>query len=204
MRRNRCPRSSDPSSGWIAAAPPLAPPGWPWVIGAILEPMTERPDDDEGALTASGLEVRVRSARPGDVPRLVALLEGGALVAGREDPSDLGPYEAALEEIQASPGGDVLVVEHSGGVIGMCQLIVFRHFGQRGTLCAELESVHVDASFRGQGVGTVLLASAMARAAEAGCQRVQLTSNKARTDAHRFYVTHGFAQIHEGFKRPLG
>ena len=85
----------------------------------------------------------------------------------------------------------------------MCQLITFRHLQERGGRCAEIESVHVDESLRSSGIGGALVEAAVERAAAAGCYRVQLTSNKARTAAHRFYVRHGFEASHEGFKRYL-
>ena len=90
-----------------------------------------------------------------------------------------------------------------GRVVGFCQLIVFRHLQGGGGLSAEIESLHVDQHLRSRGVGGALLEAAVAHAAAAGCYRVQLTSNKQRTRAHRFYVRHGFAQSHEGFKRLL-
>ena len=130
---------------------------------------------------------------------MVDLLEFGALVPGQENPGDLGPYRAALEEIAAGPGG-VLVAERQGAVIGVCQLIVFRHLQQHGGRCAEIEAVHVHPELRGQGIGHALLRAAIARASELGCYRVQLTSNVARADAHRFYESLGFEATHQGFK----
>lgn len=147
--------------------------------------------------------VAVRRARPDDVPALVGLLAGGSLVDGAEDPGDLEPYRSALEEIAAAPGGDVLVAEVGGEVVGVCQLVVFRHFQHRGGRCAEIESVHVRADSRSQGIGGVLVEAAADRAAAAGCYRVQLTSNKARAHAHRFYERHGFVASHQGYKRAL-
>jgi GNAT superfamily N-acetyltransferase len=151
--------------------------------------------------------MQIRTARVADAGRLVDLLVGGALRAV-EDPSDLAPYQAALQEIIDSPASTLLVVEddsEEGGreVVGMCQVITFRHLQQRGGLCAELEAVHVDARFRNRGIGGVLLAAAVDWARSRGCYRVQLTSNKTRTAAHRFYLRHGFEASHEGFKRYL-
>jgi GNAT superfamily N-acetyltransferase len=60
--------------------------------------------------------------------------------------------------------------------------------------------MHVHPDHRARGIGAVLLAAAVERARAAGCFRVQLTSNKARVDAHRFYLRHGFEESHEGFK----
>ncbi len=141
----------------------------------------------------------VRSAVRTDAARLAELLDGGALTA-KEDPGDPGPYEAALEDIAATAGNDVLVAEVDGRVVGMCQLIVVRHLQERGGRCAEIESVHVEHALRSGGIGTALMAAAIGRARAAGCYRVQLTSNVARVDARRFYERLGFHPSHTGFK----
>ena len=148
-------------------------------------------------------EVVVREARPDDLAALVALLAAGTL-RGAEDPGDLAPYRAALEEIASTPGSEVLVAEAGGAVAGMCQLVTFRHLQERGGRCAEIESVHVAERLRGRGIGGLLLDAAVERARRAGCYRVQLTSSKVRLDAHRFYLRHGFEATHECFKRYLG
>jgi len=141
--------------------------------------------------------VTIRSAEPADLPRLVELLQLGALVDGRED---VAAYASALAEIRTTPGCDLLVAETDGLVVGVCQLIVFRHLQHRGGRCAEIESVHVHPEFRSRGIGSRLVAAAVRSARAAGCYRVQLTSNGRRADAHRFYVREGFEQSHLGFK----
>ena len=93
-------------------------------------------------------EVVVREATEEDIPRLVELLEHGSLTEGKEDATDLSPYRAALAEIARGPGA-VLVAEIDGQVVGVCQLIVFRHLQTRGGRCAEVESVHVHPDHRG-------------------------------------------------------
>lgn len=148
-------------------------------------------------------DVIVREMRPGDIARAVWLIELGALVEGKEDPGDAGPYRAALEEIERTPGNVVLVAERDGEVVGVCQLIEFRHLQEHGGRCAELESVHVHPDHRSRGIGGLLVETAVERARVDGCYRVQLTSNASRTDARRFYERHGFAASHVGFKRPL-
>ncbi len=127
----------------------------------------------------------------------------GALGPADDHPGDPGPYRDALAEIAATPGADVLVAELDGRPVGMCQVVTFRHLQHRGGRCAELESIHVAPDLRGRGVGSVLLEAAVEAARAAGCYRVQLTSNTARADAHRFYVRHGFTASHVGFKRLL-
>lgn len=147
--------------------------------------------------------VTIRSARPGDVERLIELLGHGALDGRQEDLSDLSAYLAALTEIQAADGSDVLVVELDGEVVGMCQLVVFRHIQRHGGRCAEVESMHVHPDFRRRGLGEQLLNAAVDAARAARCYRVQLKSNLQRANAHRFYERHGFVPSHVGFKRIL-
>jgi GNAT superfamily N-acetyltransferase len=154
-------------------------------------------------MTPSGLVIR--PAAEADLGRAVELLVLGALPDGppsREDPNDLRPYRAAWRAI-VDQGGVVLVAARAGAVIGVCQLIVFRHLQAHGGLCAEIESVHVHPDHRGNGVGGALLREAVARARAMGCYRVQLTSNTARPDAHRFYERLGFVPSHVGFKMLL-
>ena len=153
------------------------------------------------AAEAAG-RVVVRQAVDEDVPRIVELFTHGSLVEGKEDSIELAPYRSALAEIDRGPGG-VLVAEVEGQLVGVCQLIVFRHLQNRGGLCAEVESVHVHPDHRGHGIGTVLMRVAAQRARELGCYRIQLTSNNARPEAHRFYERLGFEPSHRGFKLKL-
>jgi GNAT superfamily N-acetyltransferase len=144
----------------------------------------------------------IRTAEPRDLPAIVALLDAGTL-RDDEDPSSPDAYFDALEEIAATPGSEVLVAELDHAVVGVCQLITFRHLQHQGGRCAEIESVHVAEAHRGAGIGGALVDAAVLRARAAGCYRVQLTSHKTRTDAHRFYDRHGFVATHEGYKRYL-
>ena len=148
--------------------------------------------------------IGVRPATADDAGLLVELLRAGALGPSDEDPGHLEPYRSALADIAATPGAEVLVAERDGEVVATCQLLVFRHLQHRGGRCAEVESMHVRPDLRGTGVGGVLLEAAVDMARAAGCYRIQLTSNAARTDAHRFYERHGFTPSHVGFKRLLG
>jgi GNAT superfamily N-acetyltransferase len=155
-------------------------------------------DDPTASLT-------IRPAVESDVPAMVDLLVAGAVpgtAEDKEDRTDVGPYRAALGEIEAA-GHAILVAEDQGVVVGMCQLLVFRHLQARGGRCAELESVHVRADRRAQGIGSALVRAAVEAARARGCYRVQLTSNVVRADAHRFYLRLGFEPSHVGFKLHL-
>ncbi len=115
----------------------------------------EPPDIPPGLVT--------RRATEADLGRAVEVLALGAVpgTASAEDPSDLTPYRAALRGLQDASGA-VLVAEVGGEVVGICQLIVFRHLQARGGLCAEIESVHVHPDHRGRGIGSVLVRDAVA------------------------------------------
>ncbi|HVT41922.1 MAG TPA: GNAT family N-acetyltransferase [Acidimicrobiales bacterium] len=146
----------------------------------------------------------VRAAVEADLRRVVELITLGA-VPGRphhEDPDDMAPYVAALREIGRT-GGEVLVAAAGEEVVGVCQLLVLQHLQVRGGRCAELESVHVHPDWRGRGVGAALVRSAVDRARALGCYRVQLTSNRKRPEAHRFYERLGLVPSHVGFKLTL-
>ena len=146
----------------------------------------------------------IRDATEADLGRLAELMNLGR-VAGRvprETPGDIAPYVLALHDIYDGDGR-VLVAQLDGEVVGVCQLVVFRHLQARGGRCAEIESVHVHPDRRAQGIGTVLIEAAIGRARAVGCYRVQLTSNEVRHDAHRFYERLGFTASHLGFKLSL-
>jgi GNAT superfamily N-acetyltransferase len=142
----------------------------------------------------------IRRAADGDLPRVIELLVRGS-VPGETSPEggDIALYRSALHEIEEGLGA-VLVAQLGDEVVGVCQLIVFRHLHRRGGLCAEIESVHVHPDHRGAGIGSTLVADAIERAGALGCYRVQLTSNRAREDAHRFYERLGFVPSHLGYK----
>jgi GNAT superfamily N-acetyltransferase len=145
----------------------------------------------------------IRRGTEADLSRVVELLALGA-VPGTSEEREAEPeqYRAALRDIDRS-GSALLVAEVDGEVVGVCQLIVFRHIQAGGGRCAEIESVHVHPDRRGYGVGTALMRHAIERARALGCYRVQLTSNTVREEAHRFYGSLGFVPSHVGFKLSL-
>lgn len=148
------------------------------------------------------MDVEVREAVPGDAAAVAGLLLGGSLTPGAERADQPERYASAIAELGEGPGA-LLVAEVRGEVVGVCQLLIFRHLQHAGGRCAELESFHVAEAHRSRGIGAALLAEAERRAEAAGCYRVQLTSNLRRPDAHRFYEAHGFVGSHRGFKKSL-
>ena len=96
-----------------------------------------------------------------------------------------------------------MVARDGADGVGVVQVMVLTHFQHRGSICVELESFHVRSDRRSQGIGTLLLADAENLSRRVGAYRVQLTSNLARLDAHRFYLREGYTHGHGGFKKLL-
>jgi GNAT superfamily N-acetyltransferase len=150
--------------------------------------------------------VILRRARRDDLPALVALLRDDELSTSVESPESepLPPsYAAAFDEIDRDPRQELMVAELDGRVVGSFQLTLLPGLAGQGRPVALVESVHVLSGVRGRGIGIKMMEWAIARAEEKGCRRIQLTSNKRRKDAHRFYERLGFHATHEGFKRSL-
>jgi GNAT superfamily N-acetyltransferase len=145
----------------------------------------------------------LRRATPGDLPVIVALLAADQLGATRDSADDLGPYLQAFEAIDRDPAHLLLVAETDGQVVATLQLSFLPGLARRGAWRAQIEAVRVDAAQRGTGLGRAMVRWAIEEAGRRGCALVQLTSDKQRTDAHRFYAGLGFVASHEGFKLAL-
>ena len=94
----------------------------------------------------------------------------------------------------------MFIVEGDGVAIGCFQLSYLPGLMRRGMWRGQIEAVHVSDALRNRGYGSEMMRWALQRCREKGCGMVQLTSNKKRTDAHRFYERLGFLKSHEGFK----
>lgn len=148
--------------------------------------------------------MKVRDAVVDDVTALVRLLDQLSLDGARREGADLAVYVEAFRAIIADPRQSIVVAEGEAGVVvGCATLIILPNLSHGGRSVAQLESVVVDDAFRGRGVGDRIVAACVERARAAGCFRVQLTSNSARSDAHRFWKRCGFVHSHAGFKRAL-
>ncbi|MGW7683286.1 N-acetyltransferase family protein [Kribbella sp. NPDC054772] len=149
-------------------------------------------------------DVLIRRATAADVAVIVAMIADDQLGATRESVDDLTPYLAAFEQIDADPNQVLVVAERNQEVIGTLQLTIIPGLSRRGSTRGLIEAVRVAASARGAGLGSTLVQWAVDESRARGCTLVQLTSDKTRTEAHRFYTRLGFANTHEGFKLKLG
>jgi GNAT superfamily N-acetyltransferase len=172
--------------------------------------------------------IEFRAAARADVPAIVAMLEDDEITRirmnendeagrGRMDENDEGgrgrmdvvseDADAALwrafEAIDADPRNELIVADEDGAVIGTCQLTFTPSLSRGGAERMTIEAVRVRRDRRGTGVGRAMMAWALDRARERGCRLAQLTTDRRRADAHRFYESLGFVPSHVGMKRPL-
>lgn len=149
--------------------------------------------------------IAVRRATHDDLPRIVAMLYDDGLGRAREDPSlPLDErYIAAFEHLDGDADHLMLVLQQDDLVVGYLQLSFIPGLSRRGMLRGHIEAVRIAGDRRGQGLGTILLEHAIDECRRRGCGLVQLTSDKQRSDARRFYERVGFVAAHEGFKLQL-
>jgi GNAT superfamily N-acetyltransferase len=162
--------------------------------------------DTLAVLAAGPPSVVLRTATRADVPAIVDLIAADQLGATRDgvrDEKDLAAYAAAFQSIEADPAHLLLVAEQDGQIVGTFQLSFLPGLARRGALRAQIEAVRVADNQRGSGVGAAMMRWAISEAQRRGCSLVQLTTDKARADAHRFYARLGFVASHEGMKLAL-
>lgn len=147
--------------------------------------------------------MKFRKAVRGDVPFIVQLLADDKLGQLREDYQDPLPekYYSAFEQIDADPNQELIVIENRDGeVIGTLQLSFIQYLTYQGGIRAQIEAVRVREDLRGDGIGQKLFEWAIDRAKDRNAHLLQLTTDKKRPEAIRFYEKLGFKASHEGMK----
>jgi len=151
------------------------------------------------------MTLAIRRATRDDLDSIIRLLSDDPISAGRGDVAsaeDAEAYACALDRIIDDPSNEIVVaVDQDDAVLGTLQLTVIPGMTRRGSTRLLVEAVRVASTQRSSGIGTALMRWVMERAAiELDAPLVQLTSDAARADAHRFYTRLGFADSHVGFK----
>ncbi|HEX5769174.1 MAG TPA: GNAT family N-acetyltransferase [Burkholderiales bacterium] len=146
-----------------------------------------------------------RCARHDDLPAIVRLLADDPLGAKRERYETPLPqaYVRAFEAIDADPNNELVVACLEGEVVGVLQVTFIPYLTYQGGWRALIEAVRIDSRQRSRGLGRKMFEWAIARSRDRGCHLVQLTTDKSRPDAKRFYESLGFAASHEGMKLQL-
>jgi GNAT superfamily N-acetyltransferase len=143
-----------------------------------------------------------RAARAADLPFIISLAAEDDVSGSIEpwQPKSAPAYEAVLAEIDADPHEELFLAELDGVPVGTFQLTYLSSLTRPGMRRGLVESVHIVPGRRNNGFGSEMMRWAIERCRAQGCGIVQLTSNKQRIDAHRFYETLGFSRTHEGFR----
>lgn len=147
-----------------------------------------------------------REAQEPDLHDIVALLADDILGAQRENHTHpvAQEYVDAFHALTRQDGNRLIVaVDEQGDIKGCLQLTITAGLARRGMARTTIEGVRVSADQRGSGLGTALFEYAIAEARKANCGLVQLTTDKTRPDAHRFYERLGFEPSHVGMKLKL-
>ena len=147
-------------------------------------------------------DLKMRLATKEDVRAIRAMLGDDKLGQSREDMSEAGlqKYHEAFEAINNSTGDQLWVAVDNGEVVGTWQVTYIPYLSRGGNVRCLIEAVRTASNRRGQGIGVQMMEFALEQAREKGCQLAQLTTDKTRLDAHRFYQKLGFVATHEGMK----
>lgn len=155
---------------------------------------------------ASDENLLIRRAVWSDVDRIVRLTNaGGPEGKPRLQIPDVLPMEyfEAFQSVDKDSKQFLMVAEIDGKIIGTFHITYLMYLAAAGREDSLIEAVHVSAEYRGRGIGTSMMNWAIGEAKRRNCRRVQLTTDKKRKDAHRFYERLGFVLSHEGAKLTL-
>jgi GNAT superfamily N-acetyltransferase len=135
---------------------------------------------------------------------LQSVVEDSVIPTG-DDPSNAGDprYLAAFDAIDRDPNQLMVIAELDGERVGTLQLTFIPGIAGLGLWRGLVETVHITPKHRNRGFGGEMMRWAIDTCRARGCGLVQLTSNKHRLDAHRFYERLGFEKSHDGFKLRL-
>ena len=150
-------------------------------------------------------ELTYRMATAADLPFLDRLAAEDDIGSARDAMRADHARQAleGLRAITADPNHALYIAERAGEAVGSFQLSFLPGVSRRGAWRGQIESVRVTASARGEGIGEAMMLWAVARCRDRGCGIVQLTSDRQREGAHRFYERLGFVPTHTGFKLGL-
>jgi len=145
-------------------------------------------------------KLSIRPARQSDLAALIALYGDDDIGVTREATEPDEAYQSAFDAIQADRNHMLVVGERGGKIVGTLLLSFIPGLSRHGAWRAQVEAMRVSRALRGQGIGQSLLNWSIAEARNHGCALVQLTSDRRRADAHRFYERAGFEPTHFGYK----
>ncbi|QOY34922.1 GNAT family N-acetyltransferase [Anaerobacillus isosaccharinicus] len=146
-----------------------------------------------------------RKATKEDLVTIVQMLSDDDLGKNREQFEYPLPesYYDAFRSIDSDPNIELTLAYYEDKIVGVLQIVFTPYITYQGGWRATIEGVRTASFLRGKGIGKQLIQWAITRAKERNCHIVQLTTDKNRKDAIRFYEQLGFKPTHEGFKMHL-
>ncbi len=150
--------------------------------------------------------MKFRKAIKEDIPKLVEMIADDALGQTRENFQDPLPevYYDAFQKIDSDPNQELIVLQDTdGSIIGTLQLSFIQYLTYQGGIRAQIEAVRIRKDKRGEGLGETLFKWAIERAKDRNAHLIQLTTDKKRPEALKFYEKLGFKASHEGMKLHL-
>ncbi|WP_297695619.1 GNAT family N-acetyltransferase [uncultured Eudoraea sp.] len=148
----------------------------------------------------------IRRAKQADLSAIVELLANDELGRLRESFKTPLPelYLDAFDKINSDQNQELVVMaSKSGSIVGTLQLSFIQYLTYRGGIRAQIEAVRVHENYRNKGIGQELMEWAIERSKQKGAHLVQLTTDKKRKSALKFYEKLGFIASHEGMKLHL-
>ena len=149
------------------------------------------------------MKLKFRKATKNDILVIVEMIADDELGKKRENfqtplPSE---YIKAFEKINSDANHELIVVENEDlEMIGTLQLSFIQYLTYRGGIRAQIEAVRIKKDKRGLGIGKIMFEWAISRAKERKAHLIQLTTDKKRPKAIKFYEELGFKKSHEGMK----
>lgn len=144
-----------------------------------------------------------RKATKNDLSKIVEMIADDELGKTRENYQIPLPteYLNAFENIIADQNQELIIVENENSeIIGTLQLSFIQYLTYRGGIRAQIEAVRIRKDHRGLGIGKTMFKWAINRAKERNAHLLQLTTDKKRLNAIKFYENLGFKATHEGMK----
>ncbi|MBC31292.1 MAG: GNAT family N-acetyltransferase [Muricauda sp.] len=147
--------------------------------------------------------MKFRKAIKNDVDKIVEMIADDELGKTRENfqiplPTE---YLVAFENINSDQNQELIVVENENSeIIGTLQLSFIQYLTYRGGIRAQIEAVRIRKDKRGLGIGKAMFEWAIDRAKEQNAHLLQLTTDRKRPKAIKFYEDLGFKATHEGMK----
>ena len=148
------------------------------------------------------IELKFRLATKDDLPDIVRMLADDTLGKTREkfEATLSDSYLHAFDRIISDTNQELTIVEMNGEKVATFQLTYIPYLTHQGGLRAQIEAVRTNSNYRGQGIGKKVFEYIIGRAKQKGCIILQLTTDKQRPEAIKFYETIGFVSTHEGMK----